>query len=75
VTLRCVIDGLLLPATLWAGRPPLLAWDGDESFGLEAVEALYYEVVSATRSELLGLERARYRLLRLANDFQQDEAA
>jgi hypothetical protein len=74
VTLRCVIDGLLLPATLRGGWPALLAWDGDESFGVEAVEALYYEVVSATRCELLGLERARYRLLRLADDFRSEDA-
>jgi hypothetical protein len=73
VTLRCVIDGLLLPAALRAGWPALLAWDGDESFRLEAVEARFYEVVSATSSELLGLERARYRLLRLADDFRSED--
>jgi hypothetical protein len=58
VVLRCVVDGLLLEARLGAERPPLLAYDGDEAFGLEAVEALFYEVVSATADELLGLERA-----------------
>jgi hypothetical protein len=71
VTLRCLLDGLLLHATLRAGWPPLIAYDGDEAFGLEAVEALYYELVSATAEEVLGLEEARYRLLRRAEDFRQ----
>jgi hypothetical protein len=70
VTLRCLLDGLLLPALLRPADPPLLAYDGDEPFGLEAVEALFYEIVSATPDELLGLERARYRLLRRAPDFR-----
>ena len=72
MTLRCVLDGLLLPARLWAGEPPLLAFDGDEPFALEAVEAMYYELVSATAEEVLGLERARYRLLRRAADFRTE---
>src|SRR5438034_81632 len=42
----------------------------DEAFAMEAVEALYYEVVTATPAELLGLEEARYRLLRRADDFR-----
>jgi hypothetical protein len=70
MTLRCLLDGLLLPATLNSGQPPLVAWDGEEDFRVEAVEALYYELVSATPAEVLGLERARYRLLRRACDFQ-----
>jgi hypothetical protein len=70
MTLRCVLDGLLLPAQLWGGAPPLLAYDGDEPFALEAVEASYYELVTATAAEVLHLERARYRLLRRAADFQ-----
>jgi hypothetical protein len=53
-------------------EPPLQAWDGDEPFGVEALEALYYEVVSATPEELLGLQGAHYRLLRCAEDFQVD---
>jgi hypothetical protein len=69
VTLRCLLDGLLLPASLQTSEPSLVAYDGDESFALEAVEALFYELVSATAAEILGLERARYRLLRRANDF------
>jgi hypothetical protein len=74
VTLRCILDGLLLPACLHGEKhPPLLAWDGDESFGVEALEALYYEVVSATTEELLGLEAAHYRLLRRAWDFQVED--
>jgi hypothetical protein len=74
VTLRCLLDGLLLPAVLRPGRPALLAFDGDEGFALEPVEALYYELMEATPSELLGLEQARYRLLRRAADFRPVEA-
>jgi hypothetical protein len=65
------MDGLLLPARLCSGWPALVAWDGDEPFGVEAVEAAFYELVSATREELLGLQKACYRLLRLAVDFRQ----
>jgi hypothetical protein len=74
VTLRCLVDGLLLRATLRNESPALLAWDGDEVFAVEAVEALFYELVAATREELLGLQRACYRLLRLADDFRQEGA-
>jgi hypothetical protein len=69
VILRCVIDGLLLPAEFSPGAPPLVAYDGDEDFRLEAVEATFYEIVSASRDELLMLQCAGYRLLRLADDF------
>ena len=51
MTLRCLLDGLLLPAHFRQGAPPLLAYDGEEAFGLEAVEALFYEVVTATDAE------------------------
>lgn len=71
MTLRCRVDGLLLPARLRPGWPALLAWDGDEAFGVEAVEASLYELVAASREELVGLQRACYRLLRLALDFHQ----
>jgi hypothetical protein len=71
--LRCVIDGLLLPARLRPEPPALLAWDGEEPFAVEAVEAIFYEVVSATREELLGLQRACFRLLRPAADFESEE--
>ena len=70
MTIRCVLDGLLLPAEVRGSQPPLVAYEGHESFPVEAVEALYYEMVSATRDELLTLERAHYRLLRRAEDFQ-----
>jgi hypothetical protein len=70
VTLRCLIDGLLLPAALGPGQRALVAYDGDEAFALEKLEAVYYELVEATPAELLGLERARYRLLRRADDFR-----
>jgi hypothetical protein len=71
VTIRCVLDGLMLPAVVRSAQvPPLVAFEGDESFPVEAVEALFYEVVSATREEVLALERAHYRLLRPAEDFQ-----
>jgi hypothetical protein len=72
VTLRCLLDGLLLPAQLRPGWPALVAWDGDELFAVEAVEAQFYELVAGTPEELLGLQRARYRLLRLAADFRQE---
>ena len=68
--LRCRLDGLLLQATLPAGYRELLAYDGDEGFAMEAVEALYYEIVSATPEEMLRLEQAHYRLLRPAEDFR-----
>ena len=70
MTIRCLLDGLLLGATVAGGGAPVTAYDGDESFGLEAVEALYYEIVAADAEELLGLERAHFRLLRRADDFQ-----
>ncbi len=71
MTLRCILDGLLLPAVVrWKPDAPLTAWDGDESFDVEPVEAAYYQMVTATRDELLNLERSHYRLLRPAPDFQ-----
>jgi len=70
VLLRCVLDGLLLCATVRAEPPILLAFDGEEPFAMEAIEALYYEIVTATREELIALERACFRLLRRAADFQ-----
>lgn len=73
MTIRCVIDGLLLYAKLRAEPPRLTAFEGEESFAMEAIEALYYEIVAATPGELLGLERGSYRLLRLAADFQYVE--
>lgn len=73
MTIRCLLDGLLLYAMLRAEPPRVVVFDGDESFILEAVEALYYELVAATREEVLGLERASLRLLRRAADFQSVE--
>ena len=73
MTLRCVLDGFLLHAILCADPPMLLAFDGDEPFALEAIEASYYEIVAATREELIALERACFRLLRRAADFRQVE--
>lgn len=69
MTLRCILDGLLLPAEIVTGTA-VVAWDGDESFEMEALEALYYEMVEATEEELVRLERGRYRLLKRAPDFQ-----
>ena len=59
----------MLDAAVAGGGAPVTAYDGDEAFGLEAVEALYYEIVSADAEELLRLERAHFRLLRRADDF------
>ncbi len=70
MTLRCVLDGLILDAELRQDYPPLVAYDGDEMFALEALEAVYYELVEASEEELLGLEQARYRLLGKAEDFR-----
>jgi hypothetical protein len=70
VTLRCTLDGLLLPARLLPEEAALVAFDGDEGFVMERVEAAYYELVSATREEVRQLEKARYRLLRRAFDFE-----
>lgn len=69
MTLRCLVDGLLLNAVLGGGGAFVTAYDGEEPFGLEAVEAAYYEIVKARADELLALERAHYRLLRRAADF------
>ncbi len=69
MTIRCLLDGLLLDATVGRLGAPVTAYDGDEAFGLEAIEAAYYEVVAADADELLGLEQAHYRLLRRAQDF------
>ena len=69
MTLRCVLDGLLMYAEFRAASAQLVVHDGDESFGLEAVEALYYELVEATDNELRLIQRF-YRLLRRATDFQ-----
>jgi len=70
VILRCILDGLLLPAEFASGGPPVMAYDGVEGFRLEAVEALFYELVSATGDEIVLLQRAGYRLLRISEDFQ-----
>lgn len=78
MTLRCVLDGLLLYAMLCGEPPMLLAFDGDEPFVLEAIEMLYYEIVAATPEELLALDRGCFRLLRRAADFRhidEDDAA
>ncbi len=68
--LRCLIDGLVLPANWSEGDGPLLATDGNETFALEALEAQFYEVIAATESEWLRVERWSYRLLRKASDFE-----
>jgi hypothetical protein len=65
--LRCKLDGLLLEAN--ASGSTLLAFDGDEGFAMERVEALYYELVAATPDETIWLEQAGYRLLHKATDF------
>ncbi len=70
MTLRCTLDGLLLHAEILPEDGSLVAYDGAEGFVMERVEALYYELVSATREEVRQLEKARYRLLRRAGDFQ-----
>jgi hypothetical protein len=75
VKIRCTLDGLVLHAEMHPGLNALVAFDGDEAFIMEAVEATFYELVSATAEELLQLERARYRLLRRADDFHRADLA
>jgi hypothetical protein len=69
VTLRCTLDGLLLPAVLDEASSVLIAYDGDEPFEMERGEAVFYELVAASREEIRQLQAARYRLLSLAADF------
>jgi hypothetical protein len=69
VTLRCTLDGLLLPAVLDEQRLILIAYDGDEPFEMERGEAVFYELVAASREEVRRLQAARYRLLSVAEDF------
>ncbi len=68
--LRCTLDGLLLDAKVDSATAALEVFDSGESFFMEAVEALYYEIVSASCDELIGVQRGSYRLLRCAPDFQ-----
>ena len=70
MTIRCLLDGLLLPATLEQGFPALVARDGEEAFGVQALEAGFYELVRATVDEVIGLEITSYRLLRRSDDFE-----
>ena len=67
--IRCLLDGLLLPAEVRSEEAVLVAYDGDEPFCLEALEVLLYELVSATFDEMVRLQQCRYRLLRFAEDF------
>lgn len=66
--LRCTIDHLLLPAEIRNGQ--VIAFDGEEGFFMEKVEATYYEILAATAQELTMLQRAQYRLLQRGEDFQ-----
>ncbi len=70
VLLRCKLDGLLLDAHRHPTRSSIVVYDGDESFEMERLEASYYEIVAACREDIDWLERAGYRCLRLARDFQ-----
>lgn len=67
--LRCTLDGLVLKGHLEGEN--LAAFDGDERFILDAVEAIYYRLQTATLAELLALP-PRYRLLQRADDFRLD---
>lgn len=68
--IRCTLDGLVLRAELSASRDELIVFDGEESFVMDAVEALYYHLVAATADEVRRLAQSRYRLLRRAADFE-----
>lgn len=67
--LRCRLDNLLLDAWPHPQRATLIAYDGDEGFEMERVEAVFYELVAATPHDLNWLEQSGYRCLRLASDF------
>ena len=67
---RCTIDQLLLHAARHPQAPVLVAFDGDEPFAMERVEAAYYELVEASADDVLWLERNGYRLLQRAADFR-----
>ncbi len=67
--LRCRLDGLLLEAERNATNSKLIAFDGDESFEMERIEAIHYELVAAMLEDLIWIEQAGYRLLRKAPDF------
>ena len=69
MTIRCLLDGLLLNAIVGGQGGPVTAFDGEEAFGLEAIEAAYYEIVEADHNELMALEQVHYRLLQRADDF------
>jgi hypothetical protein len=60
---------LLLPAFLDENKSVLIAYDGDEPFEMERGEAVFYELVSASREEMRRVQAARYRLLAVAEDF------
>ena len=68
--LRCTLDDLLLHAEIQPNQGGLWAFDGPEGFLMEALEVVFYEVVSATWEEIARLEEAGYRLLRYAEDFE-----
>lgn len=67
--LRCKLDGLLLEAERNAASSKLIAYDGDEAFEMEPVEAIHYELVAAMPADAIWIEQAGYRLLRKAPDF------
>jgi hypothetical protein len=69
VKIRCMLDGLLHHAEMSPCQDELVVFDNGETFVMDALEALYYQLVSATPDEILKLERSRYRLLRRAADF------
>jgi hypothetical protein len=71
VLLRCTLDGLLLPTRIDYASEQLIAYDGDECFALQPIEAMYYEVVVATRHERDWLMLHPLRLLRFADDFHE----
>jgi hypothetical protein len=68
--LRCTVDGLMLEAHPHPRGNSLVVHDGDESFELERVEGIHYELVAAQAGHLVWLQQAGYRFLRLAGDFQ-----
>jgi hypothetical protein len=70
--LRCTIDRLLLRAIRHPITSKIVAFDSGESFEMERVEAMHYELVAASADDILWLEKVGYRLLRRAADFRYE---
>ena len=55
--LRCLLDGLFLKVVIRTWPPAVIAYDGDEAFALDALEALRVEL--ERRGIVLALARVK----------------